>query len=91
MLLVDAHDPVRRGGTGTIADWGLAAELARHRAIVLAGGLTPENVADAVDWVQPFGIDVSSGVEVAPGIKDHDLMIALFEKLRTVATTGRAG
>jgi phosphoribosylanthranilate isomerase len=91
MLLVDAHDPVRRGGTGRIADWGLAAELARHRAIVLAGGLTPENVADAVDWVQPFGIDVSSGIEVAPGIKDHDLMIALFEKLRTVVTTGRAG
>jgi phosphoribosylanthranilate isomerase len=91
MLLVDAHDPVRRGGTGTTTDWGLAADLARHRPIVLAGGLTPENVADAVEWVQPFGIDVSSGVESAPGIKDLGKMTALFEKLRAIETTGRAG
>jgi phosphoribosylanthranilate isomerase len=82
MLLVDARDPVRRGGTGTTADWGLAAELSRRRPIVLAGGLTPENVADAVDWVRPFGIDVSSGVERSPGIKDHQRMIDLFERLR---------
>jgi phosphoribosylanthranilate isomerase len=91
MLLVDAHDPVRRGGTGATADWGLAAELARHRPIVLAGGLTPENVTDAVDWVRPFGIDVSSGVERAPGVKDHQRMIDLFEKLAATVTTGRAG
>jgi phosphoribosylanthranilate isomerase len=90
MLLVDAHDPVRRGGTGMTADWGLAADLARHRPIVLAGGLTPDNVADAVEWVQPFGIDVSSGVESAPGIKDHHRMMALFETLRTIPRTGRA-
>jgi phosphoribosylanthranilate isomerase len=82
LLLVDAHDPVRRGGTGTTANWGLAAELSRRRPIMLAGGLTPANVADAVAWVQPFGIDVSSGVERAPGVKDHQLMIDLFEKLR---------
>jgi phosphoribosylanthranilate isomerase len=82
MLLVDAHDPVRRGGTGTTADWAVAAELARRRPIVLAGGLTADNVADAVGWVQPFGIDVSSGVERAPGIKDHHRMTALFERLR---------
>jgi phosphoribosylanthranilate isomerase len=89
MLLVDAHDPVRRGGTGTTADWGLAAALARQRSIVLAGGLTPDNVADAVGRVRPFGIDVSSGVELAPGIKDHQRMIALFERLRAIVETVR--
>jgi phosphoribosylanthranilate isomerase len=91
MLLVDAHDPVRRGGTGTTADWGLAAPLARQRPIMLAGGLTPDNVADAIAWVQPFGIDVSSGVEQAPGIKDRHRMMALFEQLRDTATTSRTG
>jgi phosphoribosylanthranilate isomerase len=91
MLLVDAHDPVRRGGTGTTADWGLAAQLSRQRPIVLAGGLTPDNVADAIAWVQPFGIDVSSGVEQAPGIKDHHRMRALFEQLRDPSSTGRTG
>jgi phosphoribosylanthranilate isomerase len=78
MLLVDAHDPVKRGGTGHTADWRLAAALARERRIVLAGGLTPENVADAVSAVQPWGIDVSSGVEEAPGIKDERRIAALF-------------
>ena len=91
MLLVDAHDPVRRGGTGATADWGLAAPLARHRPIVLAGGLTPDNVADAISWVQPFGIDVSSGVEQAPGIKDHHRMRALFEQLREHPEQGEQG
>ena len=66
-FLIDAYDPVRRGGTGTTADWTRAASLARRRRIVLAGGLTPANVAEAIGQVQPFGVDVSSGVESAPG------------------------
>jgi phosphoribosylanthranilate isomerase len=78
MLLVDVHDPVRRGGTGRVVDWTIAATVARERRIVLAGGLTPDNVADAVAEVRPFGIDVSSGVELSPGIKDERRIAALF-------------
>lgn len=81
-LLVDADDPVRRGGTGAKADWAAAARLAADRPIVLAGGLTPTNVADAVRQVRPFGIDVSSGVEISPGIKDPARMEQLFAALR---------
>jgi phosphoribosylanthranilate isomerase len=77
-LLVDAQDPVRRGGTGQKADWTRAAALARRRRVLLAGGLNAENVADAVRAVRPFGIDVSSGVERSPGIKDHERLAALF-------------
>ena len=78
MLLFDVHDPIKRGGTGRAVDWTAAATVARARRIVLAGGLTPDNVADAVAAVQPFGIDVSSGVELSPGIKDERRMAALF-------------
>jgi len=78
-LLLDVHDPVARGGTGRTIDWAAAAGLAARREVVLAGGLTPDNVADAVARVRPFGIDVSSGVERAPGIKDHGRLKALFE------------
>jgi phosphoribosylanthranilate isomerase len=78
MLLFDVHDPVKRGGTGRVVDWTIAATVAGERRIVLAGGLTPDNVADAVAAVQPFGIDVSSGVERSPGIKDERRMAALF-------------
>jgi phosphoribosylanthranilate isomerase len=81
VLLVDGHDRERRGGTGLTADWEAAARLARRRRVLLAGGLTAENVVDAVARVQPFGIDVSSGVESAPGIKDRDRMAAFFRML----------
>lgn len=80
-LLVDAHDPVKRGGTGETADWRAAAALAASRRVVLAGGLTPENVAGAVSAVRPFGIDVSSGVEIGPGIKSPERITALFKAL----------
>ncbi len=69
-LLLDAYDPVLAGGTGQRFDWGrIPATLARR--IVLAGGLTPENVADAIRRVRPYGVDVSGGVESAKGIKDR--------------------
>lgn len=80
-LLVDADDPVRHGGTGRRADWAAAALLSRRRRVVLAGGLDPSNVLAAVAEVRPFGIDVSSGVESRPGIKDPLKMTALFEAL----------
>ena len=78
-LLLDAVSGAERGGTGRRVDWTQAAAIARRRKTVLAGGLTPDNVADAVARVRPFGIDVSSGVERAPGIKDHGRLKALFE------------
>jgi phosphoribosylanthranilate isomerase len=68
-LLVDAHVPGTYGGAGVVADWGRAAELAHRRPIMLAGGLTPGNVAAAIGQVRPWGVDVSSGVEI-DGVKD---------------------
>jgi phosphoribosylanthranilate isomerase len=84
MLLLDTHDPVRRGGTGRTVDWTRASAIAALRRVVLAGGLTPDNVADAISRVQPFGIDVSSGVEIVPGVKDHRRLERLFEVIRTM-------
>jgi phosphoribosylanthranilate isomerase len=86
LLLVDAHDPVRRGGTGALADWRGAAVLARRRKLLLAGGLNPDNVVQAVEHVAPHGIDVSSGVEIAPGVKDIRKIEALFNALRKAGT-----
>jgi phosphoribosylanthranilate isomerase len=80
-VLLDVHDPVKKGGTGKTIDWATAAAVAARRDIVLAGGLTPENVGEAITRVRPFGIDVSSGVETTPGIKDHKRIKALFEAL----------
>ena len=80
-LLLDVHDPEKRGGTGRTVDWTAAAAIAAQRKILLAGGLTPENVAEAVSRVRPYGIDVSSGVERSPGVKDHPRLRALFEAL----------
>ena len=81
-LLVDAADPEKRGGTGRTADWDQAARLARTRRVLLAGGLHAGNVAEAVQRVRPFGIDVSSGVERVAGVKDHQRMRDLFGALK---------
>jgi phosphoribosylanthranilate isomerase len=71
--LLDSGGAGRRGGTGEKFDWSLAVEAQKFgRPIFLAGGLTPENVADAIREVRPFGVDVSSGVEARSGVKDHD-------------------
>jgi phosphoribosylanthranilate isomerase len=81
LLLVDAHVPGAYGGAGVIADWERAAELARRRPIVLAGGLTPDNVAIAIDRVRPWGVDVSSGVET-DGVKDTAKIRAFVAAVR---------
>jgi phosphoribosylanthranilate isomerase len=83
--LLDVHDPVRRGGVGRRIDWRAAASAARRRPILLAGGLTPDNVGEAVRLVRPWGVDVSSGVERAPGRKDHDKLRAFFAACRDAA------
>jgi phosphoribosylanthranilate isomerase len=77
--LLDVHDPARRGGTGRVVDWDVAARAARMRRIILAGGLDPSNVGDAIARVRPFAVDVSSGVEIEPGIKDSGRVRAFVE------------
>jgi phosphoribosylanthranilate isomerase len=67
MLVADSG-----GGTGRICDWTLAAKLAKIRPIFLAGGITPDNIQEAIAAVHPAGIDIAGGAECAPGIKDHD-------------------
>ena len=69
-------------GTGTTADWSLASQFARRTELILAGGLNPENVAEAIRLVNPFGVDVSSGVESAPGIKDPALVLRFVSAAR---------
>jgi phosphoribosylanthranilate isomerase len=83
-LLLDAHDPVRRGGTGRTIDWTLAARAAAQRPVLLSGGLTPGNVQNAITQVRPYGIDLSSGVECKPGIKDPGRLRALFDALTSI-------
>lgn len=80
-VLLDAHDPICRGGTGRTVDWAVAAGIARRRRTILSGGLTADNVRAAVDVVRPYAIDVSSGVESAPGVKDAAKLRALFAAL----------
>ncbi len=76
--LLDAFDADRLGGTGKTFDWDAAREAKRYGPIILAGGLTPENVGQAVRVVRPYAVDVASGVESAPGIKDSAKLSAFF-------------
>ena len=78
LILLDAHDPVTHGGTGKTVDWPRAHALARTRRVILAGGLTPFNVKQAIEEVRPYAVDVASGVESSPGIKDHGLLRAFI-------------
>ena len=81
MLLVDAHDPTRYGGTGRTVNWDVAREIAGTRPTILAGGLNAANIRLAVRSVRPYGVDVSSGVESAPGVKDPARLRTFFEAL----------
>jgi len=87
LVLLDARDPVKRGGTGKTVDWNRAATIARSRRVILAGGLTPLNVREAIDTVRPYAVDVASGVEASPGIKNHDLLRAFIATVRGTSST----
>lgn len=78
-LLLDAHAPGEAGGTGETFDWTAIGQVAKP--VILAGGLTPTNVRRAIDIVHPYAVDVSSGVESAPGIKDKDKLTAFMQQL----------
>lgn len=81
-LLADAKVGTERGGTGEKLDWFLVRRLAEDRVLILAGGLTPENLAQAIQLVRPWGVDVASGVESAPGVKDPDKVRAFVRVAR---------
>ncbi|GIW54942.1 MAG: N-(5'-phosphoribosyl)anthranilate isomerase [Nitrospiraceae bacterium] len=81
-FVVDAFSEEAYGGTGQTADWNLAAEAAKAARILLAGGLTPANVGEAIERVRPYGVDVSSGVEASPGKKDPEKIRAFVRAVR---------
>ncbi|MDF3071375.1 MAG: Phosphoribosylanthranilate isomerase [Polyangiaceae bacterium] len=81
-LLVDTKVSGTSGGTGKVFDWQLVTELARQRQLILAGGLTPKNVATAVRVLAPWGVDTASGVELVPGVKDPELVTAFVLAVR---------
>ena len=82
-VLLDSHGAGKAGGTGETFDWAAIPPKLR-RKIVLAGGLTPNNVAEAIEQVRPYGVDLSSGVESAPGIKDKELMMRLMKEIKRI-------
>ncbi len=85
-FVVDAFSDRAYGGTGQTVDWSLAKEAAQACCLLLAGGLTPENVGDAVRTVRPYGVDVSSGVERSPGQKDHEKIRSFIRAARLVSS-----
>lgn len=81
-FLLDAYAPNTLGGTGRIFNWDIAVEAKQFGRIILAGGLTPDNIQDAVRHVRPYGVDVSSGVEREKGKKDHQKMKLFIERAK---------
>jgi phosphoribosylanthranilate isomerase len=87
-FLVDARDADRYGGTGKRADWDLAAGLAKVRPLILAGGLSIDNIGEALAAVAPGAVDINSGCERSPGIKDHDRMKRIIGLIRAREVPG---
>jgi phosphoribosylanthranilate isomerase len=88
-LLVDAYHPQQYGGTGVATDLVAVRPIARHARLLLAGGLTPETVASAIEQVRPWGVDVSSGVEAEKGIKDHAKVRTFIRAVRQCAASNQ--
>ena len=84
-LLLDTYLPDKAGGTGMTFNWQWAVEARKYGRIILAGGLSPENVAAAVSLVKPYGVDASSSLEQSPGIKDHEKIRQFIERVRQTA------
>jgi phosphoribosylanthranilate isomerase len=84
-FILDAFSDQAYGGTGQVIDWQLAAEVAKAASVLLAGGLTPENVEKAIQAVRPYGVDVSSGIEREPGKKDHEKVRAFIRAAQVVS------
>ena len=82
-ILLDAQDDEHFGGTGKTIDWHGARKIAAIRRVMLAGGLSPQNVAKAIEIAQPYGVDVSSGIEERPGVKSSKLMRDFVDAVRT--------
>ena len=81
-FLLDTFSEDQYGGTGKVFDWNLAYPAKRYGPIILAGGLTPNNVRQVIQRIQPYGVDVCSGVESQPGIKDHKKMKAFLKNVK---------
>lgn len=81
-ILLDTYVEDMVGGTGTTFDWNLAVEAKAWGPVILAGGLTPDNVGEAISRVQPYGVDVSSGVEISPGVKDPAKVKVFIENVK---------
>ncbi|PKN33981.1 MAG: phosphoribosylanthranilate isomerase [Deltaproteobacteria bacterium HGW-Deltaproteobacteria-19] len=90
-FLADGGDAKRRGGTGRTADWNRSAELGRAFPLVLAGGLRGDNIREALAAVRPRAVDINSGIETAPGIKDHERMRSIIAAIRQVGNPGDEG
>jgi phosphoribosylanthranilate isomerase len=86
-FVLDRFSEAAYGGTGQVTDWRLAAQIAKSTRVLLAGGLTPDNVTEAIRTVRPYGVDVSSGVESAPGKKDHAKIFAFLDAVRVVSSS----
>lgn len=84
-FILDSYDPHRAGGSGMVFDWNIAAEATNLGRMILAGGLNAENVAQAIRVARPYGVDVSSGVEVSPGRKDIDKIKRFVSEARQCA------
>ena len=84
ILLLDTYSPNQAGGTGHTFDWELARGPALRRPIILAGGLTPDNIIQAINKVRPYAVDVSSGVETEPGRKDHEKLECFIRRAKSV-------
>ena len=81
-FLLDTFSEDQYGGTGRVFDWNLAYPAKKYGPIILAGGLTPNNVRQAIQRIQPYGVDVCSGVESQPGIKDHKKMQTFLKNVK---------
>lgn len=82
-FLLDTYSKGIAGGTGHTFDWSIIEKLELQRPVILAGGLNPDNVEEALQEVLPFGLDVNSGVEIEPGIKDHGKLYDFVRKVRS--------